>query len=297
MAILLGPFLKELTRLLEDGRVDSPRLSAEVLLAHALGVDRTELLKELILDPMREICPEKANIARCLGQRRYHGEPVAHLTGRREFYGRDFFVNRHTLIPRPETELIVEKALPWISKALTGRGSCLFADLGTGSGCLAVTLALEAGGAKGVAVDLSKDAIAVARQNAAFHNARNVGFVLADFTRTCFRPKSLDLIVANPPYVSESEYAQCDREVRDFEPRSALVPGVGGDAPACGLEHLRAVVELAALCLKPGGALFVEFGATQAGDVRAMCGCDMWGGVEVFTDLAGLPRMLSAYRT
>ena len=295
MATSLGPFLKELTALLEEGRVDSPRLSAEVLLAHALGVERLEMLRELILDSGREICQEKAEVALGLVQRRYRGEPVAHLVGSREFYGRDFFVNKHTLIPRPETELLIEKSLSYVQKVLDERGVCFFADLGTGSGCLAVTLALEATGAKGAAVDLSREALKVARQNASFYKTGNVGFALADFTRPCFLAGSLDLIVSNPPYVSELEYSQCDREVRLFEPRSALVPAVV-TGQASGLEHFQAIVEHAASYLKPGGALFLEMGSTQADDVSAMCGRDKWSGVQVWADLAGLPRTLSAYR-
>lgn len=274
--------------------VDSPRLSAEVLLAEALGMDRNELLKRLILTP--ESCPPASAlaVAEDLARRRGTGEPVAHILGRKEFYGREFSVTPATLVPRPETELLVDLALRFAASGRAPRGGW-FGDFGAGSGCIAVTLGLELPAWRGLALDRSPEALGVARNNARRLRADGLAFALADFTRPPLRPGSLDLLVSNPPYVSQAEYAGLSREVRDFEPKSALVPDVPEKKDtADGMEHAGAIISQAMRLLRPGGQLLVEIGCRQAAAALAAASDKAWESVEIHRDLAGLDRVLAA---
>ncbi len=328
----LRDYLYYATARLKTAGVDSPRLSAELLLAHALGLTREDLVKTLILQPDMPLPGEALELARELTARREAGEPSAYLTGVKEFYGREFAVTPATLIPRPDTETLIETALAFAREyeavalpltfeceasthspacAQEGHGSTpapfAFVDLGTGSGCIAVTLALELGERwHGTAVDISPAALDTARENAARLGAANLDFLEADFTKPLFDNASLDLVAANPPYVSEAEYAQLSPEVRDFEPKSALVPAV---ANADGLEHERILIIEAARILRPGGLLLLECGCTQ-GDALLQCVSDSnaggeslpletkpaWLDARILPDLAGLPRVLYAVR-
>ena len=222
------------------------------------------------------------------GPTRLAGEPVAYLTGRREFYGRDFLVDSSTLIPRPETEHLVEAALEFFRDGETIR----FLDLGTGSGCIAVTLAAERPLWKGTAVDISSGALAVAKRNAEANGVSGaLEFLQADFTLPLpLAAGSFDLVVSNPPYISEEEYAGLDPGVRNFEPRSALVPGPEG------LEHPRAVEAAARALLKEGGLLLMEHGYLQGDACRALCPDAYWKDMRTGRDLAGKDRFLSAVR-
>ena len=235
-----------------------------------------------------EVPPEAEKVLEDLLERRRSGEPAAYLVGRREFYGRDFFVDSSTLIPRPETELLVDEAL----KFFRGREQIRFLDLGTGSGCLAVTLAAERPSWRGTAVDISSEALNVARRNAAAAGvSAAVDFVLADFALPLpFDCRSFDLVVSNPPYISEKEYAALDIGVRNFEPRSALVPGPEG------LEHPRAVEAAARALLKEGGLLLMEHGFLQGEACRALCPDAYWMDMRTGRDLAGKDRFLFAVR-
>lgn len=272
-------------------------MSAELLLAAALGVTREELLKLLIIDPRHTIYPGGLKKFASLAARRLSGEPVAYILGKKEFYGRDFKVSPAVLIPRPETELLIDAA----KTAFQWQAAGSFADLGTGSGCIAVTLALELGvDWHGLALDKSPGALEIARQNAGALGADGqLEFALADFRTFSFALAELDLLVSNPPYVSEDEYAALDYGVRDFEPKSALVPA-GPDVPprAAGDEALRAVAALAVSALKSGGVLIMEIGHTQG---RAMHeffqGDGRWREFNIIKDLAGLDRAAMARRS
>ncbi|WP_300831971.1 peptide chain release factor N(5)-glutamine methyltransferase, partial [uncultured Bilophila sp.] len=240
-------------------------------------------------------------------RRRAEGEPAAYLIGQREFYGRDFRVTPATLIPRPETELLIETALK------SCQGAVRFADLGTGSGCIAVTLCAERPEWRGIMADLSGRALAVACQNAARHKVRERLLpVRADFTRPLLRPASLDLLVSNPPYVGQREYEGLSAEVRDFEPVTALVPGFvdsdkipghhhhgpapGPDTEPEGLEHLEAVAGEAFTALKPGGLLLMEHGWKQGSALKVLLESHTWENVVIYQDLAGRDRLVSARR-
>ena len=263
---------------------DSPALVAGMLLCRVLGIDKVALVahSEEEIPP-----PAEAELEKLL-LRRLDGEPVAYILGEREFYGRDFLVNRHTLIPRPETEHLVEEALRFFE----GKENIRFLDLGTGSGCIAVTLATEQPLWRGVAVDVSEGALEEAKANAARHGAaERLLFLHADFTEPLpLEAGGFDLVVSNPPYVSEEEYAVLDAGVRNFEPRSALVPG------PCGLEHPRAVEAAARALLREGGLFLMEHGYLQGEACRALCPDAYWKDVRTGRDLAGKARFLFAVR-
>ncbi|MDP8990385.1 MAG: peptide chain release factor N(5)-glutamine methyltransferase, partial [Acidobacteriota bacterium] len=206
---------------------------------------------------------------------RMKGEPTQYITGRQEFYGREFRVTRDVLIPRPETEHLIEAAL--------ARGAESILDIGTGSGAIAVTLALETT-MRVTATDVSPAALRVARQNAQALAAR-VDFVACDLG-AAFNDGSFDLVVSNPPYVAERDRASLQSEVRDHEPGLALFGGEDG------LAVYRRLIPEATRLLRPDGWLMMELGDAEA--VREMCAD--WSGVEVVNDLAGIPRVLLARR-
>lgn len=292
----LRAVLLRVAGLFAERGVDSPRLSAELLLARALEREREDLLKLLILDP-GFVLPDAA-LARLteLAARRAGGEPAAYILGTREFYGRDFAVTPATLIPRPETELIVDLALRFAANTAM-RGRPWFADFGLGSGCLAVTLACELPTWQGVGLELSAPALAVAADNAARHRAGNLRLMRADFARPPLAPACLRLLVSNPPYVSQSEYEQLGREVRDFEPRSALVPAPDPEtapgAPPDGLEDAARILRAAAVVLEPGGLLLMEMGHEQGRPLAHLAETILRGTPHVHKDLAGLDRVLA----
>jgi release factor glutamine methyltransferase len=270
---------------------DSPGLSAEMLLAESLGMERADMLKELLLHPDRELTKAQHSLFREYTARRAAGEPAAYILGRKEFYGRTFRVTRDTLIPRPETELLVESVLAAVREQA---GQFFFADLGAGSGCIAVVLALELPESRGLAVDNSAAALAVARENARRLGAANLACIRADFTRPFLTDASLDCIVSNPPYLSAGEYRELGREARDFEPATALTPE---DGSAAGMEHVAAVTRAAEQALRPGGRFFVEIGWEQGGAALSLVSSDQWKEASVLRDLAGRDRVLAARRS
>jgi release factor glutamine methyltransferase len=238
--------------------IEQPRLDAEVLLAFALAATRVQL----IVDAHRPLLPPELARFRELVKRRRTREPVAYLLGEREFYGRPFRVDRRVLVPRPDTETLVEIGLA--RSAARSLGARIL-DLCTGSGCVAVTLARERPTSKVHATDLDGGALAVARENALRLGAYNVSFSEGDLYDGLRAPYGrFDLIVANPPYIPSGEIAGLAADVRSFEPRRAL--DGGGD----GLTLLRRVVQGAPELLAPGGALAVEVGAGEAEEVAAL---------------------------
>jgi release factor glutamine methyltransferase len=263
---------------------DQAALDAEVLARHVTGWDRATYLtkRDEPADPDLAASFEQAVV------RREAREPVAYITGRREFWGLDFLVTPAVLIPRPETEFIVEAALMRLrDRARAWR----LADVGTGSGCLAVALAYELREAHVTATDISGAAIEVARQNAARHGVGpRVRFVETSLLEGV--PGPFDLIVANPPYVPASHEPTLSPDVRDHEPRPALY-GHGED----GLDEARALLRQAPSRLAEGGMLLMEFGFGQADAVRAAL--EQVEGlrfVDVLCDLQGLERTLVADR-
>lgn len=271
------------TDILRSAGVDTPQLDAEILLRHALGESREDYWRRL-----REPIPEEARSAfRGLLERRAAREPVAYITGRKAFYGLELEVDRRVLIPRPETEQVVEAAVTWAKE----QGAASAADIGTGSGAIALALAAALPRLRVYAVERSSEALEVARQNA--HRlglADRVAFLEGDLTRPL--PLPVDLIAANLPYVASGEIDGLPPEIRRYEPLGGLVAGPRGT------EVIEALLEEAAERLRPGGALFVEIDASQA-EVLAAAARRAFPGarVEVRPDLAGLPRVLCALRS
>jgi len=261
-------------KLLEQGRIADPRLTAEVLLCRALEREKVFLYAhpEYELDEA-----EVLHFDRYLRER-LSGKPTQYITGRQEFFGRDFLVTADVMIPRPETEHVVEAALD------VGRGARHIVDVGTGSGAIAVTLGLETG-TEVIATDVSAAALAVAAKNAGDLEAK-VSFLRCDLC-SALAAGSVELVVSNPPYVPNGELESLQREVRDFEPRAALC---GGDE---GLDYYRRLTQEGRRLLRPGGWLVLELGIRQLGAVREMLE-GPWNSVRSIDDLAGLPRVLVA---
>ena len=227
----------------------------------------------------RPLADAELDAYRVLVKRRAAREPVAYLLGEREFRSRSFRVTPAVLIPRPETEDVVDAAL----ETIADRTEPLVADLGTGSGCIAVSIAVERPDARVHALDVSAPALAVARENASRHGVtERVTFVEGDFAHPLGSPGSFDLVVSNPPYVAQDEMADLAPEVRDHEPARALTPGP--DA----FSAYRAVIAAASRLLRPGGALVLELPNDRTAELRALAP----EGAEVRTDLAGHDRIL-----
>jgi release factor glutamine methyltransferase len=272
--MLLRDFLDNATGKL-TGLSPSARLDAEVLAMHVLGLVRAEL----IIRANQPLAGELLSRLDSLVSRRVRGEPVAYLTGEREFWSLPLKVTPATLIPRPETELLVEHALQQIPNDAVWR----VADLGTGSGAIALAVARERPRCHVLATDICDSALAVARENAAQHGIGNVEFRHGSWLNPCVG-ETFDLIVSNPPYVREKDPHLAQGDVR-HEPRRALVAGHDG------LDAIRAIAAAARRHLKPGSHLMFEHGFAQAAAVRALL---RWYGYRDNTshrDLAGHERL------
>ena len=259
------------------GGVDAPRLTAEVLLAHALGCDRMRLY----LDFEKPLVDEELARYRSLVKRRAEGEPTAYLVEAKEFYGRRFRCDPRALVPRPETELLVEAAL----EGLPTEGGVTL-DLCTGSGCVGITLALERPGARVLATDLSADALALAAENARALGAK-VELLRGDLFAPVPEELRFHLIAANPPYVPSSEIPNLARELHR-EPALAL------DGGADGLAVARRLVAAAPARLRPGGMLVIEMHESHEQALPALCLAAGFAHAEARRDLAGLPRLVVA---
>jgi release factor glutamine methyltransferase len=264
------------TEILEKGSIGVPRLTAEVLLCHAMHCDRTYLYAH-----GEDQLTQRAWIhyGRYLDER-LKGKPTQYITHRQEFYGREFYVNGHVLIPRPETEHLVEAAIAHLKKYPASR----ILDLGTGSGAVAISVALESGNTV-FASDISLPALAVAERNRKTHNAC-VSFFAADLL-DAIKLSSIDLLLSNPPYVPGEDAANMQTEVRDWEPHLALFAG------ETGFEIYQQLIAGAASTVKPGGRIMMELGYRSLDGVREIL-APQWTNIEVISDLAGLPRVIAA---
>jgi release factor glutamine methyltransferase len=280
---IAGALREAATRLRVAG-VGEPRREAGTLLAHSLGRDRAFL----ITHADEALTASQRADFRALVERRAAGEPFQYIAGRQEFYGLEFEVGPGVLIPRPETELLVEKAL----ELLEGLDAPLLCDVGTGSGCIAVTLLHECGDARGLALDVSAAALAVAARNAARHGVDGRLRLLASDCFDALRggeqeDARFDLVASNPPYIAESDIEGLQKEVREHEPRVALTPG--GD----GLSVIRRLVAEAPRFLKPGGHLLLEIGFDQHEQVAALIDPAVWTLLDIHRDLQGIPRTVA----
>ncbi len=294
--------LKQGIHLLREAHVPTDTLAAELLLLHVTHRDRAWLYAhpEELLDP--KIIESYFSLLRC----RAAGEPTQHLTGKQEFWGLEFEVSPNVLIPRPETEHLIEVALDRLAvrelrsgrdPKLTGEGLTI-ADIGTGSGCIAIALAKELPAAKIYATDISAAALAVAQRNATrLTFSDRITFLESNLfdsfspLATRHLPLLFDLVISNPPYISRKESNTLSVEVRDHEPASALY---GGEE---GYELYGLLIPQAGLHLKPGALLVLELGHDSLPAVRPLFETPQWTNLHLTNDLAGIPRVLSAERT
>jgi release factor glutamine methyltransferase len=283
MSISIADSLLQASQLLRDAGVPEARREASSLLSHVIGKDRTFLIshaENLISDG------DQHRFQQCVA-RRATGEPLQYITGVQDFYGRAFRVTRDVLIPRPETELLVEAALEVIDDSAPS-----ICDIGTGSGCIAVTLLCERNNARAVAVDISVAALEVAKQNARDNSVTDRAvFVVSDcFESLDAKEFQFELVVSNPPYVSSDMMEGLQREVRDHEPLVALSPG------ADGLTVIRRLLKEAPAFVKKGGHLIMEIGFDQGDAVRELIDEKFWRLTAIRPDLQGIPRIVVLQR-
>lgn len=273
--------LLQASQLLSRAGVPEARREASSLLSFVIGKDRTFLIShaehQLRAQDLRHFQESV--------ERRARGEPIQYITGLQDFFGRRFRVTPDVLIPRPETELLVEAALEVDGGSDSSPFVC---DVGTGSGCIAVTLLCERSKARAVAVDVSMAAIEVAKQNARNHAVANrADFVVSD----CFNSLDpgnyqFDLVVSNPPYVSSDMMEGLQREVRDYEPRVALSPGPDG------LKTIRRLLNEAPAFIKEKRHMIMEIGFDQGEAVQRLVDSDVWDLLTIRPDLQGIPRIV-----
>ncbi len=262
--------------------VDTPELDAELLLAHALDVGRSWLMAH----PEHRLTPEQATSFRALLARRLAREPLAYITGRRWFYDLQLAVTPAVLIPRPETEELVERALAWLRE----QPRAVVVDVGTGSGAIALAVAKHGPEARVYATDVSPEALAVARENARrLGLAHRVIFLLGDLLAPL--PEPVDILLANLPYIPEGDRASLMPEVAAYEPPAALFSG------ETGLDHIARLLEQAPRHLRPGGRILLEMGCDQ-GEAAATLARHAFpqAQVQILRDLAGRDRFLIVMR-
>jgi release factor glutamine methyltransferase len=265
---------------LEAAGIDAARISAEALAFHVLGCERAYLFAH----PERELTESEQSAYGQLVSRRVSGEPLQYLTGHQEFWKADFLVTPAVLIPRPETEHLIEVVLDLVHRFVLGPHLKII-DVGTGSGAIAVTLACELPQAEVYAVDLSAEALDVARRNAERLQAR-VCFVQSDVLKAVPRDASFDFVVSNPPYVGLDEADKVQEVVKHYEPHMAVFAGEQG------LDVIRRLIPQASEALRSRGWLLMEIGYSMAEAVMALL--QDWQNVHVVPDLAGIPRVIVA---
>jgi release factor glutamine methyltransferase len=254
--------------------ISNAKLEVEWFLCHVLNCERIDLYVQFEQPLMKkELAHFKSNI-----KRRVDGEPFQHIIGKGDFYGRDYIVNSHVLIPRPETELIIE-----ILKQKDKVGSIL--EIGTGSGCIAITLALESLSTSIIATDISKNALTVATQNAENHQAQNINFKLHDFLQTDIH-STFDVVVSNPPYIGKDEIKNLQTEVKNYDPITALTDN--GD----GFTFYRRFAEVGESLINENGFMLLEFGGEhQVHTIRDIFESKGFG-VKFHKDLQNTPRVV-----
>lgn len=281
------------TYTLIQARIDSPQLSAQLCIAYALNISKLQI----IIDSERQLRPQEQNEAQILINRRAKGEPIAYILGYKEFYSKKFLLNSSTLIPRPETEHLVEFALNYF-----GQEKILFADLGTGSGCIAISLCLQRPNWIGYMLDISEKALCVAKKNAQIHHVDGQLLAIkASIEHPILKDNCLDLIISNPPYLSEKDYKILSPEVQKYEPRTALQPLINGLNPEYEQDGLIAFYNLAnnaCINLRYGGIIIVEHGFSQGKIVKKIFEKQgHWVDVKIYQDLSGKDRYCVSHNT
>jgi len=280
MTISIADGIFQGARVLRKAGVPEARREAGSLLAHVLDADRTFLIshaEDLLING-------QLNEFRDCVERRAQGVPLQYITGFQDFFGLEFKVTPDVLIPRPETELLVERALKFFGPDSKPH----ICDVGTGSGCIAIALLHTRPRAHAIAVDISESAISIAKDNATHHSVDDrISFVISDCFQSLVDAPPFDLIVSNPPYVSAEALDGLQREVRDHEPRIALTPGLDG------LSVIRRLLQEAPDFLKSGGYMLIEIGFDQAAKVEGLIDAKVWKLLETYPDLQGIPRILT----
>jgi release factor glutamine methyltransferase len=273
------------TEFLEKKNIESPRTNAEHLLAHVLKCKRLDLY--LAFDrPLKE---DETNIYREFIVRRGKTEPLQYIVGSVEFFGLEFKVNPSVLIPRPETELLIEKILESVNK----EDSLKILDIGTGSGNIAVSLAKNLSNSTLTAIDISEDAIEVAEENSELNNINGqISFYKIDFVNEQgFNESNFDLIVSNPPYVSINDYSELSPELKDHEPKIALTDNKDG------LNFYSEISKKAQTLLNKNGKLFFEVGMGQAEEVKTILIQNSFSDIEIFKDYSNIERVVKGVLT
>ena len=268
---------------LANAGIADPNREANSLLRFAIARDRAFT----IAHPEYDLTDKEAELFNSSVARRTAREPYQHIVGRQEFYGLDFLVTPDVLIPRPETELIVERAV----ELLADRPSPRFLEIGVGSGCISVAILKHSPKAIAVAVDISEPAIVIARRNADLHRVSDRLNILSSDVFENVPTEAFDLIVSNPPYVPLTEYRDLQPEVRDHDPRMAVTDG------STGLTIIERIIAEAPGYLNSGGHLLVEIGHGQSDQVMALIDPARWRSAEFIPDLQGIPRTLDAAKT
>ena len=279
----VSEILKEASAILQKSEVAEPRREATSLLGFALGKNKTFL----IAHSEYEMTSEEAKRFRGVVTRRARREPFQYIVGKQEFYGLDFLVTPDVLIPRPETEMIVEAAI----EILQSQENSKICEVGIGSGCIAVSILHSVKTANAIGLDISEKALGIAKKNAESHQVlERLKLRISDVFENLPGEK-FDLIVSNPPYIPRDDVRILQAEVRDFEPLTALTDG--GD----GLAIIEKIIADAPKFLKSGGFLVMEIGINQAGDIKAMLDVEIWRELKILPDLQGIPRTFKARKS
>lgn len=271
---------RRIKKIFEDARIESPGICARMLVESAAGLERTDY----ILSSDTKLTSEQSYKLEELVRRRLENEPMAYILGKKAFYDHEFIVSESTLIPRPETELIVE-----LSGHFLGDKKINFLDAGTGTGCIGISLLAKYPHWTGFLLDISKDALKIACKNSALiANAANI--IEGDFFNLPFKDNTFQLVVCNPPYISPSEKSDIMPDVLQYEPHLALFSG------SSGLLHLNAIIKEAFRCLYKGGILIVEHGLMQRNKVLNICRNSGYCFCEGYNDLSSLPRIVMSVK-
>jgi len=264
---------------LDEAGITAPRREAASLLCYILNKNAAFL----IAHPEYELTADRSLLFKSVVRRRALREPFQYIVGRQEFYGLAFEVRPAVLIPRPETEILVETAINFLSRFEHPR----FFEIGVGSGCISISILYTLQKASGVGVDISEQALESAAQNARKHGVTD-RLILREANLFDGLGESFDLIVSNPPYIPDADIASLQPEVVDFEPRTALAGGIDG------LSIIERIVDNAPSHIRTGGGLIIEIGFGQAALVRGFYDPGVWSGVEFLPDLQGIPRIVKA---
>ena len=266
---------------LDRNSIETPSLEASLLLSETAVIDN---MSEIYAFPEKEIDQNTVSEFQGLINRRIKREPLAYITGEKEFYSRPFKVNPSVLIPRPETEILVEETLGLAKLVSTP----LILDIGTGSGCIAITLACEYKNARVLAADISLEALSIAKENTTRHQVSHRICLVRGDLLSSFKYNTFDIIVSNPPYISEVEFDQLEPDVKEFEPRSSLLGGEDG------LYFIRKIISDSTTTLKDGGWCLLEIGLGQKESAKTLF--EEYGYTEISStnDLNGIERVIKA---